>query len=351
MRVNGTLYYTLKDHPSTTLRTSLGSASVVTDSSGNIVGEQRYYPFGETRLATGTLYTDKLFTRWIEPVEIGQRNIAGLGIYHYQSRFYSPKLGRFLSADSLVPNPFNPQDFNRYAYVRNNPVRYTDPSGHMVWDGGNEGGGCYAPNCGLPTLPPPCTRNCGGPAKPPIKPQGNGGCGGGPLGGASGGTGGEPTPPITGANLGGSQPEPSLDPNQTGGPEPCTIDGVSTTCIEIWEVEATVTNLERLETDTSNLAAETAFFAFASAFFAPPVAAYLGYESYALGTLSSFFGEAKDEAASSASQTITVSRIVSEETYFLPALTYDDGTGGSVYTPISPFTFLYIVNLEARPYP
>ena len=109
MRVNGTLYYMLKDH--------LGSASVVTGSTGNIVGEQRYYPFGETRLATGTLYTDKLFT--------GQRNIAGLGIYHYQSeisrsapeaerRGYSLKLGRFLSADSLVPNPFNPQDYNRY---------------------------------------------------------------------------------------------------------------------------------------------------------------------------------------------------------------------------------------------
>ena len=102
---NGTLYYMLKDH--------LGSANVVTDSTGNIVGEQRYYPFGETRLATGTLYTDKLFT--------GQRNMAGLGIYHYQSRFYSPKLGRFLSADSLVPNPFNPQDYSRYSYVRNNP--------------------------------------------------------------------------------------------------------------------------------------------------------------------------------------------------------------------------------------
>ena len=116
MRVNGTLYYVLKDH--------LGSASVVTDSSGNIVGEQRYYPFGETRLMTGTLYTDKLFT--------GQRNIAGLGIYHYQSRFYSPKLGRFLSADSLVPNPFNPQDYSRYSYVRNNPVKYTDPSGHRA---------------------------------------------------------------------------------------------------------------------------------------------------------------------------------------------------------------------------
>lgn len=53
MRVNGTLYYVLKDH--------LGSASVVTDNSGNVVGDQRYYPFGETRLASGSMYTDKLF--------------------------------------------------------------------------------------------------------------------------------------------------------------------------------------------------------------------------------------------------------------------------------------------------
>ena len=155
MRVNGTLYYMLKDH--------LGSSSVVTDSTGAVVGEQRYYPFGETRLATGSMYTDKLFT--------GQRAMADLGIYHYQSRFYSPKLGRFLSADTLVPNAANPQDFNRYAYVRNNPVRYTDPSGHFICSndrnsddycpgrtsniGSNasSGGGGYTP---------PCTRNCGG---------------------------------------------------------------------------------------------------------------------------------------------------------------------------------------------
>ena len=74
MRVNSTLYYVLKDH--------LGSASVVTDASGNSVGQQRYYPFGETRWTTGSIFTDRLFT--------GQREMAGLGIYHYNARFYSP---------------------------------------------------------------------------------------------------------------------------------------------------------------------------------------------------------------------------------------------------------------------
>ncbi|HEU0295267.1 MAG TPA: hypothetical protein VFR47_21180 [Anaerolineales bacterium] len=39
----------------------LGSASAVTDAGGNTVGEQRYYPYDETRLTTDTIYTDKLF--------------------------------------------------------------------------------------------------------------------------------------------------------------------------------------------------------------------------------------------------------------------------------------------------
>jgi RHS repeat-associated protein len=122
MRINSTLYYTLKDH--------LGSASVVTDASGNILGENRYYPYGETRLTTGTIFTDKLFTgqremRRPEPVEG-----AGLGIYHYNARFYSPKLGRFLSADTIVPGAANPQAYNRYSYVLGNPLKYTDPTGH-----------------------------------------------------------------------------------------------------------------------------------------------------------------------------------------------------------------------------
>ncbi|MBC7250364.1 MAG: RHS repeat-associated core domain-containing protein [Anaerolineae bacterium] len=62
----------------------------------------------------------------------GQRVEAGLGLLDYCARFYDPALGRFISADTLVPNPGNPQDLNRYAYVRNNPLRYTDPSGHRV---------------------------------------------------------------------------------------------------------------------------------------------------------------------------------------------------------------------------
>jgi len=45
---------------------------------------------------------------------------------------YSPFLGRFISPDSVVPGAADPQNFNRYSYTRNNPLRYTDPSGHCT---------------------------------------------------------------------------------------------------------------------------------------------------------------------------------------------------------------------------
>src|SRR5574341_2460450 len=120
MRINivgssNTVYYILKDH--------LGSASVITNDQGGEVGTERYYPYGETRFSTGSMYTDKLFT--------GQRDV-GLGIYHYGARFYLPKTGRFLSADTIVPGAGNPQAFNRYSYVLGNALRYTDPTGHII---------------------------------------------------------------------------------------------------------------------------------------------------------------------------------------------------------------------------
>lgn len=52
-------------------------------------------------------------------------------LYYYNARWYDPTIGRFLQADTIVPGPTNPQAFNRYSYVSNNPVNYTDPSGHI----------------------------------------------------------------------------------------------------------------------------------------------------------------------------------------------------------------------------
>ena len=115
--VNG-LYYVLSDQ--------LGSASVVTDSSGVVVGTQGYYPYGETRYTSGSLFTDRLYT--------GQQENSYIKLMNYRSRWYDPAIGRFVSADSIIPNS-SPQSLNRYSYVNNDPVNYNDPTGHCLGTG------------------------------------------------------------------------------------------------------------------------------------------------------------------------------------------------------------------------
>ena len=51
-------------------------------------------------------------------------------LYFYEARYYDAALGRFISADTIVPSATDPQSLNRYAYAANNPVLYNDPSGH-----------------------------------------------------------------------------------------------------------------------------------------------------------------------------------------------------------------------------
>ena len=80
--------------------------------------------------------TDRLFT--------GQRRLGASEIYDYGARLYSTYTGRFTQADTIVPEPGNPQALNRYSYVNNNPMRYNDPTGHK-WDDG--GSGCTQATC------------------------------------------------------------------------------------------------------------------------------------------------------------------------------------------------------------
>jgi RHS repeat-associated protein len=120
MRKGSTLSYFANDH--------LGGTAVVMNASGDLVSRVRYLPYGnQWTQETGAPPTDRLFT--------GQRRYgAKSGIYHYGARFCSADIGRFLQADSIVPEAANPQDLNRYTYVRNNPVNHTDPTGHCIAD-------------------------------------------------------------------------------------------------------------------------------------------------------------------------------------------------------------------------
>lgn len=104
----------------------LGSPNVITDEAGQVLELMEYQPFGNFSRhdVTGQeeLNVHKYFT--------GQTLDEESGLYYYNARYYDPGLGRFVSSDPTVQHPNDPQDLNRYAYCRNNPVNLIDPSGY-----------------------------------------------------------------------------------------------------------------------------------------------------------------------------------------------------------------------------
>ncbi len=113
-RRGGTLHWVGSDH--------LGGTIRVMDSSFAAVDGMRYEPYGEDRDTGSSLNTDRKFT--------GQTEDQSIGLYWYASRAYDPDTGRFCTPDPIVPAPGYPPALNRYSYVYNNPLKYTDPSGH-----------------------------------------------------------------------------------------------------------------------------------------------------------------------------------------------------------------------------
>jgi RHS repeat-associated protein len=118
MRSGTSLNFILTDH--------LGSTSSVVNASGQEVAKTLYKAWGETRFTSDTLPTKYTYT--------GQySNVSDFGLMFYNARWYDPYLNHFTQPDSIVPNPGNPQAWDRYAFVYNNPLKYTDPSGHDPW--------------------------------------------------------------------------------------------------------------------------------------------------------------------------------------------------------------------------
>jgi RHS repeat-associated protein len=97
-----------------------GSIIAVSNSSGATIETQAYGPYGEPQKLTGSRFR---YT--------GQILISELGIYHYKARAYAPKWGRFFQTD---PIGYEGGDLNIYAYVGNDPVNNTDPTGTQLFN-------------------------------------------------------------------------------------------------------------------------------------------------------------------------------------------------------------------------
>ncbi len=110
----GTFYY-LTNH--------LGSSTVILDDQANVIETDAYKPFGELwDDGSGASKDHRFYFTGAEKEEFD--------LYQFGARWYSPDVGRFISADSIVPDPTDSQQFNRYSYTSNNPINATDPSGH-----------------------------------------------------------------------------------------------------------------------------------------------------------------------------------------------------------------------------
>lgn len=110
---DGSIYYIHNDH--------LGSSSVITNSSGSLVEATSYDPWG--KVLSGATKSKFAYT--------GQERDNETGLDYYNARYYSPDIHRFTQPDPVIADVYNPQMLNRYSYVLNNPLRYTDPTGNQ----------------------------------------------------------------------------------------------------------------------------------------------------------------------------------------------------------------------------
>ena len=117
------LHYVHTDH--------LGSWDIITDKNGKLEQSLSFDAWGNRRNAdtwTGPALDEPLFDRGFT----GHEHLYNFGLINMNGRVYDPFLSTFLSPDNYIQCPDNSQNFNRYAYCLNNPLKYTDPSGEWI---------------------------------------------------------------------------------------------------------------------------------------------------------------------------------------------------------------------------
>lgn len=121
---------------------NLGSPRLLTTGQAAVKARHDYAPFGEelTPLLGGRSSQLQYVVDGLRQKFTGQERDSETDLDYFIARYYSSKQGRFTSADPLMDSATdtNPQTWNRYAYVMNNPLNFTDPSG-MVASGAGQG--------------------------------------------------------------------------------------------------------------------------------------------------------------------------------------------------------------------
>jgi RHS repeat-associated protein len=109
----------------------LGSIAAITDENGALAEPRDSYDaWGKRRFANANDDPTGSITSLTSRGFTGQEMLASVGLVHLNGRVYDPYIGRMTSADPMVPDPLNGQTWNRYSYVGNNPLAFTDPTGY-----------------------------------------------------------------------------------------------------------------------------------------------------------------------------------------------------------------------------
>ncbi|MCC5870560.1 MAG: RHS repeat-associated core domain-containing protein [Gammaproteobacteria bacterium] len=116
-------------------RDHLGSVVLITNESGAVTETLAYDAWGKRRPPSTWITPGAgtfLHAQWLRRGFTAHEHIDHVGLIHMGGRVYDPEIGRFLSPDPFVQYPGSAQGMNRYAYVGNNPLSYTDPSGYFI---------------------------------------------------------------------------------------------------------------------------------------------------------------------------------------------------------------------------
>ena len=130
----------------------LGSIIAVTDSSATVNERAAYDAWGKRRFTNGSDDTADTITSLAKRGYTDQEHVAEVALVNLNARMYDPQIGKFLGSDPLVAQPYRSQAWNRSAYVGNNPLSRTDPTGMEGTDANTCELGCNLPNVDLNAL-------------------------------------------------------------------------------------------------------------------------------------------------------------------------------------------------------
>ena len=108
-----------------------GSIMAITNASGGVVEKRLFDPWGAIVKVQDGLGNNLTKLTFFDRGYTGHEHLESVGLIHMNARLYDPKLHRFLQADNFIQDPNNTQNYNRYAYCVNNPLKYTDVSGNV----------------------------------------------------------------------------------------------------------------------------------------------------------------------------------------------------------------------------